>query len=142
MRHINKLGLDIIKEYEGLRLNAYRCQAGVPTIGWGHTEDVKMGMTITEAEAEDFLTKDITWAEKTIENLVQVPLSDNQFSALVSLVFNIGKENFRESKLLFALNKGGYSGAAQAILSWHHVHGRDSNGLIARRKKEQALFLT
>lgn len=142
---INVNGLNVIKKWEGLYLTAYLCPAGVWTIGWGHTDGVHPGMSITEAQAEAFLIADVQWAESVIERLVTVDLNNNQFSALVSLVFNIGEGNFRGSTALRRINAGDFTGAAEAILWWNkaRVNGTLTvlQGLVDRRRDEAALFL-
>lgn len=140
-RKITEEGLDLIKQFEGLRLEAYQCSAGVWTIGYGHTLGVQEGDTISEVDADDFLAEDIGWAESEISRGVRVPISDNQFSALVSLVFNIGKGAFRASTLLKKLNDGEYDEAADEFLRWNKVHGKTLAGLTRRREAERELFL-
>lgn len=138
----NNAGLGIIKRYEDLRLKAYRCPAGVWTIGYGHTRTAKPGMVITEAQAEDLLRDDVRDAEKAVERLVKVPLTENQFSALVSFVFNVGPGGLGRSTLLAKLNGGGYAAAAQQFAVWINAGGKPLNGLLRRRKDERALFET
>ena len=88
-------GKNIIKEHEALRLKAYLPTPNdVWTIGWGHTKTAKQGMTITEAQAEVLLSSDVAWAEAAVNQLVKVPLTQNQFDALVSFTFNLGQSNF------------------------------------------------
>lgn len=113
MRHINEAGLQLIKGFEQLSLRAYLCPAGIPTIGWGHTAGVRMGQQISVEMAEAFLHADLAEAEGTVERLVTVPLSDNQFSALVSFVFNLGVGAFAKSTLLKLLNAGRFEMVAE-----------------------------
>src|SRR4028119_1870405 len=89
-RQINQKGLALIKEFEGCQLEAYLCPAGVWTIGYGHTLSAAPGMSIDESKAEALLKEDLRKAEEAVDRLVTVPINDNQFSALVSFVFNIG----------------------------------------------------
>jgi lysozyme len=140
---INESGLKLIKGYEGLRLTAYVCPAGVNTIGYGHTGGVKLGTEITEQQAEDYLRKDISEFEKTVNSdIVKVPLNENQFSALVSFSFNVGSYAFIDSTLLKLLNKKDYQGAADQLLRWNKGDGDQVlAGLTRRRKAERALFL-
>lgn len=138
---INDLGLQLVKEFEGLRLKAYRCPAGVWTIGYGHTRGVHNGQECTEAEAASWLVEDLLEAESTVKYLVTAPLTENQRAALVSLVFNIGGGNFRTSTLLRLLNAGDYQGAAQQFLKWTKGGGEELPGLKRRREAERALFL-
>lgn len=139
---INNKGLELIKKYEGCRLLAYKCPAGVWTIGYGHTQDVKSGMAITKADAERLLLQDIKRFEEGVEALVKVPLTSNQFSALVSFAFNCGLAALRSSTLLKKLNIGDLNGAAREILRWDKVNKKPVEGLTKRRKEEQKLFLT
>lgn len=141
MRQINETGLDLIKRAEGLRLQAYKDVRGIVTIGYGHTGNVQMGTFITPEAAEKLLEHDLEIAEECVDKATIVPLTDNQFSALVSLVFNIGAAAFRGSTLLKLLNKRYYTDAAHEFLRWDHVNGVENAGLLARRKAEMALFL-
>lgn len=142
MMRINNKGLELIKKYEGCRLLAYKCPAGVWTIGYGHTADVKSGMAITKVDAERLLLQDLKRFEEGVEALVKVPLTSNQFSALVSFAFNCGLAALRSSTLLKKLNVGDLNGAAREILRWDKVNKKPVEGLTKRRKEEQKLFLT
>ena len=135
-------GKDIIKKWEGLRLKAYLCPAGVPTIGYGHTYNVKMGQTISVAQAELFLDHDYQDAEEQVLSLVKVPLTENQLGALTSFVFNLGVGNLRISTLLRKLNLGDYRGAAEEFNKWVFAGGKKLNGLVKRRAEERELFIT
>lgn len=141
-RTINEAGLDIIKSQEGLRLKAYRDGGGVPTIGWGHTAGVRMGQTITKERAEELLRMDIAHAEKAVISYAMTGLNDNEFSALVSFVFNVGVAAYHDSTLLKKLRQGDRAGAAEEFLRWNHDNGRVIDGLTARRNRERVLFLT
>lgn len=138
--------IEIIKKYEGLRLKAYLCPAGIPTIGWGHTYGVKLGRTISVQEAEVLLDHDYQAAQDQVERLVTVPLTENQLGALTSFVFNLGMGALAMSTLLKKLNKGDYSGAAEEFNKWVYakVNGVSTklNGLVTRRAEERELFLT
>ena len=135
--------LQTIKDSEGLRLKAYLpTKNDVWTIGYGHTHGVYQGMTITEQQAEQFLHEDVKWAEDAVNQYVHVSLTQNQFDALVSFVFNVGTGNFSNSTLLRLLNKGDYKGAADQFLRWNKQKGVVLNGLTTRRKNERALFLS
>lgn len=143
----NQAGVDLIKRYEGLELEAYLCPANVLTIGYGHTgRDVEAGMTINEAQAEDLLRKDLVRFERAVERLVMVPINDNELSALVSLTYNIGEGNFSSSSCLRFLNQGDRQEAANRIELWNkaRVGGELTvlEGLVRRRASEKALFLT
>ncbi len=140
---INAEGADIIKSSEGLRLVAYEDAVKVLTIGWGHTgPDVTKGKVITQTEAQSLFEKDVAKFEKAIRDNVKVPLSANQFSALVSFTYNVGPENFKSSTLLKLLNQGDYQGAANQFSRWNKAGGQVLNGLITRRAAEQKLFQT
>ena len=109
-RVITPFVADKLKQWEGLRLTAYKDSGGVLTIGYGHTgPDVKAGMTITEAQAEMLLMRDLSRFEQSVERSVKVPLTDNQFGALVSFAYNVGTEAFERSTLLKKLNEGDYT---------------------------------
>ncbi len=142
----NQAGLDLIKMFEGLRLEAYVDAVGVWTIGYGHTKTARAGMVITEDRAEELLRDDLSDAESAVNNFVKVPLNENEFSALASLVFNIGSGNFKRSTVLKRLNQEERVGAADAIEWWNkgRVNGVLTMlpGLVRRRAAEKALFLT
>lgn len=132
-------GINLIKEFEGLRLTAYRCPAGVYTIGYGHTRGVKRGMKITEEEASAFLTADLLNSEKAVERYDSVyHWNQNEFDALVSFTFNCGAANLR------ALLRNGRRNRSQivATLPLHRkAGGKVLRGLERRRAAEKALFL-
>jgi len=109
MREINKAGIDLIKGFEALRLSAYLCQAGVPTIGWGHTKGVKLGDRITREAADKLFAEDIQVYISAVEKNIRVKLNDNQFAALVSFAFNAGVGSLRASTLMRRLNDGDYN---------------------------------
>lgn len=134
-------GKDIIKKWEGLRLKAYLCPAGVPTIGYGHTYNVKMGQTISVSQAELFLDHDYQDAEEQVLSLVKVPLTENQLGALTSFVFNLGSGNLSRSTLLRKLNQGDYTSAAEEFNKWVFAGGKKLNGLVKRRAEERELFI-
>jgi len=140
---INQHGLNLIKSFEGLYLDAYIDPVGIPTIGYGHIKDVEMGMTITEAKAEEFLRQDLADAEAAVSSdIVQVSLDSNQFSALVSFTFNAGSQAFADSTLLRLLNQGDFHRAADQFPVWNKGEGnQELAGLTPRRKAERALFL-
>lgn len=140
MMQISKAGLDLIKQFEGLYLKAYRCPAGVPTIGYGHTAGVAMGQTITQQQADDYLRRDVRQFERAVERLVKVPLTQGQFDALVSFAFNLGEGALAQSTLLRLLNAGDYAGAAAQFERWNKAGGRVLPGLVRRRAAERALF--
>lgn len=140
MMQISKAGLDLIKQFEGLYLKAYRCPAGVPTIGYGHTAGVAMGQTITQQQADDYLRRDVRQFERAVSRLVTVPLTQGQFDALVSFAFNLGDGALAQSTMLRLLNAGDYTGAAAQFDRWNKAGGRVLPGLVRRRAAERALF--
>lgn len=135
-------GINLIKRFEGLRLEAYRDSVGIPTIGYGHTHGVKMGDVITGAQADAFLREDLRVAELTINTNVKVKLTQGQFDALASFVFNLGSGNFVKSTLLKKLNTGDFSGAADEFGKWVNAGGKKIPGLVKRRAAEREVFLT
>ena len=141
MNVISDAGLNLIKTFEGIRLQAYQDQRGIWTIGDGHTAGVYAGETITAAQADDFLRLDLGVAETTVNHMVTATLTQDQFDALVSLVFNIGSGNFAHSTLLKTLNEGDTAGAAEQFLMWDHANGVVDPGLLRRREAERAMFL-
>ncbi len=142
--NINDAGLNLIKSFEGLRLEAYQDQGGVWTIGYGSTHGVKEGMVINEEQAEAMLLNDLTDAETNLSNTLNANNcnpNSNQFSALCSFVYNVGIGNFRSSTLLKDLIAGDYDSAADQFLVWDHVDGVPNAGLLRRRQAERELFL-
>lgn len=136
--HINNDGLNIIKESEGLRLKAYKCPAGVWSIGYGHTgKDVKKGMVITEEKATDLLRSDIARFERHVSYYDKIyGFTSNEFSALVSFAYNIGT--------IAGLTKAGTRTKLQIankMLEYCYASGKKLNGLYTRRQKERKLFL-
>lgn len=139
-RTINDEGLALVKRWEGLRLEAYLDSAAVWTIGYGHTGEVRPGQTITEAEAERLLRADLATAEAAVVRLVTVPLTDGQFGALVSFVFNVGQGAFAGSTLLRRLNAGEYDAVPGELARWNRAGGRVLQGLANRRAAEAGLW--
>lgn len=140
---IGKQGLDLIKSFEGLELKAYMpTPIDVPTIGYGHTKTAKMGMKITEAGAEALLKQDLAWVEAVVNKSVTVPLTQPQYDALCSFVYNLGGTNFKRSTLLKKLNNKAYSDAADELLRWDKQGSKVLRGLTRRREAERALFLS
>lgn len=140
---ISKKGMDLIKSFEGFSSLEYTCIAGKRTIGYGHVlgPDEKYVGGVCEREAEILLMGDLNTAEKAVENVVEVPLSEHQKDALVSFVFNVGPRAFKKSALLKELNDGRYDQVPKQLQRWIYVNGRPCNGLIRRRKAEAALFI-
>jgi len=142
----NQPGIDLVKRFESLQLTAYICPAGIPTIGYGHTatvtiEDVKTGKTITEEEAEALLKQDLEGSERAVERYVSVPLTDNQFSALVSFTFNVGSGSLKNSTLRKKLNAGDYDSVPGELSRWVKAGGKTLQGLVRRREAEGRLFV-
>lgn len=146
---ISAAGLDLIKSFEGYltRLpdgscQAYRCPAGVWTIGWGCTEGVKPGMVWTKDQAEFALRREIAKFESAVSRLVTVPLNQHQFDALVSYAYNCGEGALAKSTILKRLNAGDIPGAASAFSMWTKGGGKVLPGLVKRRQREADLFLS
>lgn len=134
-------GFDLIKHFEGCRLEVYKCSAGVPTIGWGHTgPDVKPGMRWTQQQADRALEDDLVKFERAIAEQIKVELTQSQFDALVSFAFNLGPGALFKSTLRKLLNAGDYAGAAGQFPLWNKAAGKVLAGLTRRRLAEQALF--
>jgi len=138
--NISNEGLSLIKKFEGCKLDAYKCAAGVPTIGYGSTHGVKMGMSISQARAEELLLEDIAKFEDHVDNNVKVPLNQNQFDAMVSWTFNLGGGNLKSSTLLKVLNASDYADVPNQIKRWNKANGKVLEGLIRRREAEALLF--
>ena len=138
-----KAGVDavrIIKEYEGLMLTSYQCPAGIWTIGWGHTRDVKKGQRISIDLALLLLQGDIAAVAAGVNNLVKVAVTQYQFDALVSFAFNVGLHALQDSTLLMLVNDEQWSLASLEFVKWVHAGGKVLAGLVSRRYKEQELF--
>jgi len=138
--NISTEGLALIKKFEGLELNAYRCAAGVWTIGYGHTKDVERGDVWTEAQADDALKHELIEFEGYINDLVECSLTQNQFDALVSWVYNLGPANLQASTLLKKLNAEDYEDVPSQLKRWNKAGGKVLEGLIRRREAEALLF--
>ncbi len=131
---------DFVKQFEGRELKAYRCSAGVWTIGYGHTNGVKEGDEISPAEAEQLLVDDLTAIADDLNRLVNVGVSEGQYIALLSPAFNVGASAVKKSTLLFHLNHGRYDEAAAEFDKWVYAGGKVVEGLQRRRAAERALF--
>lgn len=143
-RRCNPEGVALIKRWESLRLQAYLCPAGVPTIGYGHTRDVQMGQLVSKHQAEAILDADLAELEPEVDKLAPGS-NDNEFSAFVSFAFNLGLANFARSGLLRHHNHGAKQRAQAEFLKWVHarVDGRlvVLPGLVRRREAERLLYL-
>jgi lysozyme len=133
-------GLDLIKGFEGCRLKSYQDSVGIWTIGFGSTMGICEGMEITHEQAEQKLWADVRGAEKCVNAGVAVPLTQNEFDALVSFVFNVGCKAFLGSTLLRCLNGGDYDRAAAEFGRWDKARGKVLAGLTARRAAERERF--
>jgi lysozyme len=139
---INPAGLSLIKQYEGFSKTPYRCPAGLWTIGYGHTAGVhEHTAAITEAEALELLRRDVRTAEQAVHELLAVEVNENQFSALVSFTFNVGRANLAHSTLLARVNAEEFDAAANQFLRWVYAGGVPLQGLKNRRMAERQLFL-
>lgn len=138
-RLINSAGLDLIKKFEGLRLEPYRDVGGLWTIGWGHLCSSEHEPISTE-QAEQLLETDLMEAENEVCKLVKVALTDNQFAALVSFAFNLGPGRLAGSTLLKKLNDGDYDAVPDQIKLWDHAGGKVCTGIARRRAAEAELF--
>ena len=134
------MNTDIEKSFEGCRLSAYLDSVRVPTIGFGHTKDVQIGDTCTQDQADEWLIDDLHDALASVQNNVTVPLADDELSALVDFVFNVGGKNFAHSTLLRLLNAGDYEGAEAQFAKWNMAGGHVLAGLTRRRAAEAAMF--
>lgn len=144
---VSDLGLNLICDFEGLRLNAYDDGVGVWTIGYGTTVypngvRVKRGDTCTVEQAKFYMKYSLTGFESVVNSAVKVSVNQNQFDALVSLTYNIGSGAFEKSTLVKKLNVGDYSGAANQFDVWVNAGGKRLQGLVNRRAKEKVLFLS
>ena len=138
--NISEEGISLIKNYEGCRLESYQDSVGVWTIGFGHIKDVKEGDKINQDEAENLLKEEMPEYEGYINNMVEVPLEQCQFDALVCWVYNLGPTNLKESTLLRKLNEGDYGGVPEQIKRWNKAGGEVLAGLVKRRQAEANLF--
>lgn len=133
-------GVALIKKFEGCELEAYQCSANVWTIGYGHTKDVEKGDTITKEEAEQMLVDELHEYENYINKYVNVALSQNQFDALVSWVYNLGPANLKASTMLKVLNDGKYEEVPYQMKRWNKAGGKVLDGLVRRREAEALLY--
>ena len=140
---VNQATIDLIKKFEGCRLQAYQDSIGILTIGYGHTNNVQMGDIITQEQAEQFLRDDLHFFEDAVDNMLaeDADTSDNQFGAMVSLTYNIGALVFSRSHVLLFHNAGKFQDAANAFLAFDHAGGQRLPGLTRRRIAERALYL-
>jgi lysozyme len=141
--NISQTGIDLIKGFEGYSDKVYLDTAGIYTIGYGSTKGItRHTPPITKEQGEKLLIADLADAESAVNRLVDVPLTQNQFDALVSFVFNLGAEAFRKSTLLQMINTGQHHKAPEQFQRWKYAGGKESKGIITRRLKESALYQT
>lgn len=139
--NVSQKGIDLIKEFEGCKLYAYRDSVGIPTIGYGHTKGVRMGMSITKSQAETFLKDDIKPVERVL-NAMGINYTQNQFDALVSWIYNLGSGNFRSSTMYRKiLAKDDEVEITDQLVKWHNAGGRPLLGLKRRRVAEANMYL-
>lgn len=140
-RHISEAGLSLIKKYEGFRSNAYKCPAGIWTIGYGSTHGVKPGQWISEADAAARLRQEVRIYERGVLDCLKVSPTQNQFDALVSLCYNIGSGAIARSSVIRHHNRREFALAADAFLKWNKGGGVVLPGLTRRRNEERSLYL-
>lgn len=140
---ISQRGIDLIKHFEGLRLDAYRDSVGVLTIGYGHTVDVRLDQRITTEEAEKILRDDLeVFMHGVLKAAEPLKLTQGQFDALVSFAFNLGLGSLKSSTLLKKLKAGDAAGASFEFQRWVYAGGKKLPGLVKRREAERALFVS
>lgn len=138
-------GLALVKEFEGLRLKAYKCPAGVWTIGYGHTSSagkptVDAELVITKEQAEDILKRDLTQYEDCVREQVQIGITQGQFDALVDFTYNVGVGAFAKSTLLKRINAGRFDEVPAEFMKWTKGGGKELPGLVRRRRAEVKLW--
>ena len=133
-------GVELIKHFEGCRLEAYLCPANVWTIGYGHTSGVREGDVIDQEAAEAHLIEDLEEFEGYVNDMVEIALKQNEFDAIVAWTFNLGPGNLKESTLLNRLNYGPLSDVPAQIQRWNRAGGQVLEGLVKRRAAEAALW--
>ena len=138
--NISENGLELIKHFEGCELKAYKCPAGVWTIGYGHIKTAVEGMEISQSYADELLEGEVVEYEEYVHKAVKVELNQNQFDALVSWTFNLGNGNLNASTMLKVLNSGNYEEVPAQMKRWNKAGGKVLEGLIRRREAEANLF--
>jgi lysozyme len=137
--NLSAQGLALIKSFEGFRSSAYRDANGQWACGYGHTQGTTVDTTCNEATAEQWLAADTDWAQDVVNIYVLVPMTQNQFDALVSFTYNVGSSAFIGSTLLKLVNLGDPQAASQ-FACWDHIDGVEIAGLERRRQAEANLF--
>jgi lysozyme len=142
MMHLGPKGTALIESFESCRLAAYQDPRGVWTIGYGHTLGTVAYQTCSQADADAWFVQDTQTAVNAVNRTTDVPLSQEQFDALVSFTFNIGQGSEAHSTLLSLVNQSNFAAAADQFLVWNHVNGVPNAGLTRRRQAERVLFLS
>lgn len=137
----NHACVDLIKSFEGVRYEAYRGPAGHWLIGYGHKQGVTQGMKITAQQAEDYLKQDLQSIEQQVGKMVKTNITENEFSALVCLAYNIGWGNLLKSTVMRQVNTKNWQQAADAFLMWRKANGKVNSHLEKRRALERQIFL-
>jgi lysozyme len=138
--NISQEGISLIKKFEGCELEAYKCAAGVWTIGYGHTKDVKEGDSILKEDAESMLVHELQKYCNDVDIAVKVDLKQNEFDALVSWTYNLGPTNLNSSTMLRVLNEGKHDEVSAQMKRWNKASGQVKQGLVRRREAEALMF--
>ena len=133
-------GLGLIKKFEGCELEAYKCAAGVWTIGYGSTKGVEEGDSLTQEDADKLLKHEMDEYEGYIKDMVKIDLKQNEFDSLVSWVFNLGPANLKASTMLKVINDNKLEEVPSQMKRWNKANGKVLEGLIRRREAEALLF--
>lgn len=144
---MSKVGLDLLKRWEGCRLKSYKDSAGIWTVGYGLTSaagiiPVTEGLTITQAQADDYLARALVKYEQAVERAITRPMTQPQFDAMTSLCYNIGPGAFAASTVVRRFNAEDIAGAGEAFLMWTKAGGKELQGLVNRRHDERRMFLS
>lgn len=145
MLSLSQDGIDLIHAFEGCSLKIYRCPAGLDTIGWGHRvwpeEIAEFRNGITQEQADALFLEDAKKKENSVRDLIFFPINQNQFDALVSFTFNLGRKNLEQSTLRRMVNEGRIQEASREFERWIYINKTPSNGLRRRRKAESLMFM-
>lgn len=139
-QRVNAAGVDLIKRFEELHLKPYLSPAKVWCIGYGHSRTVRANMEITKVQAEQLLDDDLRLVEHGVKLSVTVPLTDNQFSALVCFAYNVGMANFKDSTMIQLLNRGWYDQVPAQLMRWNRILGEPKQSMSRRRNAEANLW--
>lgn len=135
------LAIPLIREFEGLALKAYKCPAGIWTIGYGHTEDVVPGLVISKEQAEEFLLEDLRNKQDVMAEMIHVPVTEGQFIALLSFYFNVRLSSIRSGNVWKLMNAGKTRAAGELMLQYVDKGSSFENGLRRRREAEHRYFV-